>query len=363
MQIHLQRIVGAYVGSAHGAGQFYSRAVTEARDATAKARPTTCATRTSTARSASTAPRSASASSPPTWGSSPTRCGWRPRAPSPPTSTSSASAGSPSSVPSKTLGRARRSARRPRLTGALAEPLRGEAPACPSTTTETGRSSKRVGPFRDAIASAASEERTGHFRSREQEKKEMKKWPGRIARPARLSKRHAGLAHRVYVYGGPGKKKEREGMLIAPDLLAMDRRNGVAMGAAARIRGSENDWRKRRSRAPTSTRASPIASSRIWKGCSGPGSAIEHRQACEWITRPLRPQWGSLHRHERAPALVGGARAILLADLDDVQARRSELDGHVRTASPVQPPGLREPLHTDGNRRTMAVRSNAIFRF
>ncbi|MEI4479873.1 hypothetical protein WAC35_29020, partial [Klebsiella pneumoniae] len=30
------RIVGAYVGSAHGAGQFYSRAVTEARDATAK---------------------------------------------------------------------------------------------------------------------------------------------------------------------------------------------------------------------------------------------------------------------------------------------------------------------------------------
>ncbi|KQT63287.1 MULTISPECIES: hypothetical protein [unclassified Aureimonas] len=36
MQIHLQRIVGAYVGSAHGAGQFYSRAVTEARDLTAK---------------------------------------------------------------------------------------------------------------------------------------------------------------------------------------------------------------------------------------------------------------------------------------------------------------------------------------
>ena len=36
MQIHLQRIVGAYVASAHGAGQFYSRAVSEARDATAK---------------------------------------------------------------------------------------------------------------------------------------------------------------------------------------------------------------------------------------------------------------------------------------------------------------------------------------
>ncbi len=37
MQIHLQRIVAAFVGSAYGAGQFYSRAVTEARDATAKA--------------------------------------------------------------------------------------------------------------------------------------------------------------------------------------------------------------------------------------------------------------------------------------------------------------------------------------
>lgn len=36
MQIHLQRIVGSFVGSAHGAGQFYSRAVTEARDASAK---------------------------------------------------------------------------------------------------------------------------------------------------------------------------------------------------------------------------------------------------------------------------------------------------------------------------------------
>ena len=36
MQIHLQRIVGSYVGSAHGAGQFYSRAVSEARDLTAK---------------------------------------------------------------------------------------------------------------------------------------------------------------------------------------------------------------------------------------------------------------------------------------------------------------------------------------
>lgn len=36
MQIHLQRIVGSDVGSAHGAGQFYSRAVSEARDLTTK---------------------------------------------------------------------------------------------------------------------------------------------------------------------------------------------------------------------------------------------------------------------------------------------------------------------------------------
>ena len=32
MQIHLQRIVGAFIGSAFGAGQVYSRAVTEGRD-------------------------------------------------------------------------------------------------------------------------------------------------------------------------------------------------------------------------------------------------------------------------------------------------------------------------------------------
>lgn len=36
MQIHMQRIVGSFVGSAYGAGQFYSRSVTEARDLTAK---------------------------------------------------------------------------------------------------------------------------------------------------------------------------------------------------------------------------------------------------------------------------------------------------------------------------------------
>lgn len=36
IQIHFQRIVGSFVGSAYGAGQFYSRAVTEARDLTTK---------------------------------------------------------------------------------------------------------------------------------------------------------------------------------------------------------------------------------------------------------------------------------------------------------------------------------------
>jgi len=36
MQIHMQRIVGSFVGSAYGAGQFYSRSVTQARDLTTK---------------------------------------------------------------------------------------------------------------------------------------------------------------------------------------------------------------------------------------------------------------------------------------------------------------------------------------
>ena len=36
MQIHLQRIVGAYVTSAHGAGQFYQQKVSQARDLTSK---------------------------------------------------------------------------------------------------------------------------------------------------------------------------------------------------------------------------------------------------------------------------------------------------------------------------------------
>jgi hypothetical protein len=36
MQIHLQRIVGAFVGSACGAGQFYGQKVSQARDLTAR---------------------------------------------------------------------------------------------------------------------------------------------------------------------------------------------------------------------------------------------------------------------------------------------------------------------------------------
>jgi hypothetical protein len=36
MRIHLQRVVGAFVGSAHGAAQFYNTKVTQARDLTSK---------------------------------------------------------------------------------------------------------------------------------------------------------------------------------------------------------------------------------------------------------------------------------------------------------------------------------------
>ena len=36
LEMHLQRIVGAYVSSAHGAGQFYSNKVTQARELTMK---------------------------------------------------------------------------------------------------------------------------------------------------------------------------------------------------------------------------------------------------------------------------------------------------------------------------------------
>jgi hypothetical protein len=105
MQIHLQRIVGAYVGSAHGAGQFYSRSVTEARDATAKA---ACDDRDedSADQLASTAPPSVSENSLPTWRFRPTRCAWPPRAPSMFTNRSSARSGSPSNGRWRTPGRA-----------------------------------------------------------------------------------------------------------------------------------------------------------------------------------------------------------------------------------------------------------------
>ena len=36
MKIHLQRVVGSFVGSAHGAAQFYGGKVTQARDLTSK---------------------------------------------------------------------------------------------------------------------------------------------------------------------------------------------------------------------------------------------------------------------------------------------------------------------------------------
>ena len=36
LEIHFQRVVGAYVGSAYGSGQFYGKAVSEAREATSK---------------------------------------------------------------------------------------------------------------------------------------------------------------------------------------------------------------------------------------------------------------------------------------------------------------------------------------
>ena len=82
MQIHLQRIVGAYVGSAHGAGQFYSRAVTEARDATAKlANDSRDEDLDGPVGFDSAALRSANVNSRPTWPSRPTRSAWPPRAP------------------------------------------------------------------------------------------------------------------------------------------------------------------------------------------------------------------------------------------------------------------------------------------
>lgn len=93
MQIHLRRIVGSHVGSAYGAGQFYSKAVTEAKDVTARL--------ANDARDEDVdgpvgfdSKARESANSPPKWACRHMRSAWRPRAPSLPTSTSSVKAGS-----------------------------------------------------------------------------------------------------------------------------------------------------------------------------------------------------------------------------------------------------------------------------
>lgn len=65
--------------------------------------PAMLETRTWTALSVSMEPRSASVNLQPIWPCRATRSGWRRKAPSPPTSRWSASAGSPSNVPPKTL--------------------------------------------------------------------------------------------------------------------------------------------------------------------------------------------------------------------------------------------------------------------
>ena len=67
MQIHLQRIVGAFVSSAYGAAQFYGNKVSEARQPHHRPRPTTAATRTATGSPASRARPNAPGCSPPRW--------------------------------------------------------------------------------------------------------------------------------------------------------------------------------------------------------------------------------------------------------------------------------------------------------
>ena len=65
LQIHLQRIAGAFVGSAYGAAQFYGQK-SPARELTCRL-PTTTATRTATVPPVSRARPSAPACSPPRW--------------------------------------------------------------------------------------------------------------------------------------------------------------------------------------------------------------------------------------------------------------------------------------------------------
>ena len=98
----MQRIVGSFVGSAYGAGQFYSRAVTEAA-ISPRSFPTIPEMRTSTALLASTAEPSASASSQPIWACRPTCFEWPPKVLSRLTRTSQAKPGSLTSARSSSL--------------------------------------------------------------------------------------------------------------------------------------------------------------------------------------------------------------------------------------------------------------------
>ena len=66
LRIHLQRVVGSFVGSAYGATQFYGTKVTQARDLTDPR--TTTATRTVAAGWGSKAKPSVPGYSPPKWG-------------------------------------------------------------------------------------------------------------------------------------------------------------------------------------------------------------------------------------------------------------------------------------------------------
>ena len=84
-EMHFQRIVGALVGSAVGAGRFYSTKVGEARAATARAADGGDAEHGP--RSASKARRSGPANSQPTWRCRPTPCSPPPTARSTPTRT------------------------------------------------------------------------------------------------------------------------------------------------------------------------------------------------------------------------------------------------------------------------------------
>jgi hypothetical protein len=112
MQIHLQRIVGAFVGSAHGAGQFYGQKVTQARDLTAKLNnEDRDEDRSGEAGLESRA--DALASAPQRWGYKPMPFWPPPRVRCPPMPTSPARTGSP--MRRRRQSRRPPNARRPRL--------------------------------------------------------------------------------------------------------------------------------------------------------------------------------------------------------------------------------------------------------